>query len=301
MNDEGEDSEESLESLAPVATYADLETAKEHALVILAMREACWIEEEEAGQGFLLKVEPHCLERSHREIAAYETERPGSVRETLPRPETAFHFPVGWLALSLWMIALIFSFILQNQVPGWVSLGASSSTGFIGRHEWWRPFTSLFLHADLSHLAGNLLSGALFGGLVARSVGARTGWLMILGCGTLGNLITSTLTYPAAFTSIGASTAVFAALGILSGLGFASLRRQRLRLSGMRSAAPVLAGVIVLGLLGGGAPDGNTDVPGHVCGFLAGLACGTVKGLFSLATADASSAGISMAERDART
>lgn len=299
MNDVEERLEEPLDALAAVSSHPNLESAGEHALVILATREACWITEDEEAGGYLLKVEPHCLETCLREISAYEAEKPASSGASIQRQES-FHFPVGWLAMASWMLALTLSFIAQNHVPGIVSIGASSSIGFIGHHEWWRPFTSLFLHADTSHLAGNLLSGAFFGGLVARSMGARTGWCMILACGTLGNIITSSLTYPEAFTSIGASTAVFAALGILSGLGFASLRRQRMNLSLMRTAAPVLAGIIVLGLLGGGAPDGNTDVPGHVCGFLSGLACGILKGIFSRATGDASSAGISMEGHDAR-
>jgi membrane associated rhomboid family serine protease len=139
----------------------------------------------------------------------------------------------------------------------------------------------LFLHADAAHIISNLLSGMLFGTLVARSLGAWRGWALILACGTTGNAITSAVAWPEAFTSIGASTAVFGALGILSGLGFAAMLRHHFRLSWVKTAAPILAGIVLLGLFGGGSPQGNTDVLGHLFGFSSGLTAGILIGVFS--------------------
>ncbi len=299
MSDPEECTAELLESLSEVASYTELEAAREHALVVLATRQACWIVQDGDDAGYRLLVEPDFLARSLAEIRAYDSEKDVAPREPVRKAEGFRHAP-GYGAIAAWALCLTLVFILQNRIPGLVDLGASSSTGLIDRHEWWRPVTGLFLHADTSHLAGNLLAGAFFGGLVSRLVGSRSGWLMILGCGALGNSLTSLLTHPAPFTSIGASTAVFAALGILSGHGFSSLIRHRMNLSLMRVSAPVLGGIVVLGLMGGAAPDGHTDVPGHVCGFLAGLACGALTALLSRATGDASSCGISKVERDAR-
>lgn len=299
MSDNEECTPETLDALAKVASYPQLEEAREHALVVLATRRACWILPETEPAGYMLMVEPGSLETSLAEISAYDSEKDSLPGET-PRKAEGFRFAPGYGAIAAWVLSLTLVFLLQNRIPGLTDLGASSSTGLIDHHEWWRPFTALFLHADTSHLAGNLLAGAFFGGLVARLLGPRSGWLMILGCGALGNAITSALTHPAPFTSIGASTAVFAALGILSGHGFSSLLRHRMSLSLMRLAAPVVGGIVVLGLMGGAAPDGNTDVPGHVCGFLAGLACGALHGLLSRATADASTSGTSTVERGAR-
>ena len=92
-------------------------------------------------------------------------------------------------------------------------------------------------------------------------------------------VITSRLTYPEAFVSLGASTAVFAALGILSGLGVAETLRDRARLPWVRISAPFLAGLVLLGWLGGGGGHGsNTDVLGHVFGFSSGLVAGVATG-----------------------
>jgi hypothetical protein len=73
---------------------------------------------------------------------------------------------------------------------------------------------------------------------------------------------------------------VFAALGILAGIGFHAMLRLRRRLPWTRIAAPVLAGLVLLGWLGGGPASGNTDVLGHVCGFGSGLAAGVLTGCF---------------------
>ncbi|MEN9975239.1 MAG: hypothetical protein RLZZ282_1245, partial [Verrucomicrobiota bacterium] len=172
----------------------------------------------------------------------------------------------------------------QSEHPAFVAWGASSSTGFIGAHQWWRPFTALFLHADFGHLIGNLLSGLLFGTLVARSIGPLRAWGLILVCGTLGNALTSAITYPEPFVSIGASTAVFGALSILSGIGFASMLRVQMSLPWAKITAPLVAGIILLGWLGGGSHGGNTDVLGHLGGFAAGLIAGLLIGLLTPAT-----------------
>lgn len=177
------------------------------------------------------------------------------------------------------MLVLMAAFYWQGEDSSLVERAASSSVGFIGRGEWWRPFTGLFLHADLGHLVGNLVGGAIFGTLVARLIGPLLGWSTILASGTLGNIITSALTYPQPFNSIGASTAVFAALGILSGVGITETLRERARLPWLRIMAPVFAGIILLGWLGGGH-DPHTDVLGHVFGFSSGLAAGAAVGAF---------------------
>ncbi len=274
MSETDQDNAEDAENLAEVGKYPTLEQAHEHGLVILAMREPCLIAETETPGLYSLQAEPAAAPQIASELHAYESEK-AIPRPALPEREL-FRFAAGWEVYGIWMLALIGCFLWQQGHPSFADRAASSSIGLIGHGEWWRPFTALFLHADVPHLIGNLLSGLFFGTLVARSIGPWRGWALILGCGALGNALTSALTWPEEFTSIGASTAVFGALGILSGLGFSAMLRARLHLPWARIAAPVLAGVILLGLLGGGSESGNTDVLGHVFGFGTGLTAGIV-------------------------
>lgn len=277
MSHKDENASTQWDALAEVGKYPTIEEAQEHGLVILAMREPCWVAETETPGEFTLHAEPEALPSISRELHAYETEREKPATEPTPERE-GFRFAAGWGVYGLWMISLILAFRWQHSSPSITDRFSSSSIGLIGHGDWWRPFTALFLHADAPHLIGNLLSGLFFGTLVARSIGPWRGWALILACGTLGNLITSLVTWPESFTSIGASTAVFGALGILSGLGFSFMLRVHMKLPWAKTAAPVLAGVILLGWLGGGSETGNTDVLGHVFGFGSGLTAGIVIG-----------------------
>jgi rhomboid protease GluP len=288
------------ESLAEVGDYPTLTQAHEHGLVILAMRQPCWVAKAEDTGGYTLHAEAEAAPAISRELIDYENEQNQPAVSPNLDPGV-FHFPAGWGVYGIWALALILTYLFQTTTPWLADRGASSSIDLIGNHEYWRPFTALFLHADAPHLIGNLLSGMFFGTLVARSIGPLRGWALILACGTLGNAITSAITWPDSFVSIGASTAVFGALGILSGLGFASMLRHRFRLPWAKTAAPVLAGIILLGLLGGGAPGGNTDVLGHIFGFASGLSAGLTVGHLNPATADALIAGNATAGRDGLT
>ncbi len=273
---ETDPSPETDENWVQVGHYPTLEQAYDHGLVILAMGEACRVEPAERPGEFELHAESPPADRISKELDAYVREIAQPVEKPAVLGDWARHPAGGWLC-GIWIAALIAVFYWQGEDASLAGRAASSCVGLIERGEWWRPFTGLFLHADVPHLVGNLVIGTVFATLVARSVGALKGWAMILACGTLGNALTSRLTYPDSFVSLGASTAVFAALGILSGLGILETLRSRGRLPWARIVAPVLGGVILLGLLGGGH-DPRTDVLGHVFGFGSGLAAGMAAG-----------------------
>jgi membrane associated rhomboid family serine protease len=264
------------ESWVEVGRYPALHEAYDHGLVILAMGEACRVTEAETPGQYILESELHPIAKISAELHAYGREL-NAISSSVPASnDWARHSP-GWGFCGAWVITLMAVFYWQGQDPTLVDRAASSSVGLISRGEWWRPFTGLFLHADLGHLLGNLVGGVIFAALVARMLGPILGWTLILASGALGNIITSALTYPQSFNSIGASTAVFAALGILSGIGIAETLRERARLPWLRILAPVFAGIILLGWLGGGH-DPHTDVIGHVFGFSSGLAAGAAAG-----------------------
>ncbi|MES2439283.1 MAG: rhomboid family intramembrane serine protease [Verrucomicrobiota bacterium] len=267
---------EEPEEWVRVGHYPTLQQAYDHGLVILAMGEACRVTEAETSGEYELQAEAHPAPKISEELDAYGREMAQHGMVSSPGKEWSRHPAGAWLT-GLWVLALMAVFYWQDQDASLADRAASSSVGLIGQREWWRPFTALFLHADLSHLVGNLASGVVFATLVSRSVGPVLGWALILGSGTLGNAIVSWLTYPEPFVSLGASTAVFAALGILSGLGVAETLRDRARLPWLRISAPFLAGLVLLGWLGGGN-GGNTDVLGHVFGFSSGLVAGMATG-----------------------
>jgi rhomboid protease GluP len=259
-----------LPDLVPVGAWSSFGEAQEHALVVLAMNLECWIF---PGPGcYALHAPSAELPGIRREFELYEREQ-AERRERVEPPV----FPAGIELAFAWALSLLVMFWWQGRDPGWADRFCNSSQALVEGGEWWRAFTALFLHADAGHLLSNIGIGGIFCVMVAHTVGAWRGWALILAGGMLGNLANAWARYPAAFESLGASTATFAAVGILSGV--ASLRAWRFHsLRELRPLlVPLLTGLIVLGWYGTGgeSPDGgNTDVAGHVAGWTSGMLLG---------------------------
>jgi len=244
--------------------------AIEHSLVILALGRDCWILEN-AG-AYSIHADPGDAPAIIEEFALYQKEQ-ATLRDKPPATEFKT-FTTGSELPLLWAAVLMVVFYLQIRDDSLTDRFCNSTSGLLQNGEWWRPFTALFLHADVGHLLGNILIGGIFCVLVMQSVGGLRGWLWILAGGTAANAINAWLHKPGPFESIGASTATFAALGILVGVSTRIAWMTR-SYSGFKPLLlPVIAGMILLGWFGSGGE--NTDVAGHflgtLCGFLMAIA-----------------------------
>lgn len=147
----------------------------------------------------------------------------------------------------------------------WIAAGRIDGA-LIRAGEWWRAITALTLHSGLRHLVGNLVFGGLFGLFAGRLLGPGVAWLAILLAGISGNLL-NTLLLEASHRSIGASTAVFAALGLVAGFVWRGKLMAQDRWP--YRVGPIVGGFALLMYTGTGGP--NTDVGAHLMGFLSGL------------------------------
>ncbi|MDD5286080.1 MAG: rhomboid family intramembrane serine protease [Desulfuromonadaceae bacterium] len=136
--------------------------------------------------------------------------------------------------------------------------------------QWWRLVTALTLHADLPHLLGNLLIGGVFIILLCREFGSGLTWSLLLGTGILGNLLNAWLQSPL-HRSIGASTAVFGAVGLMAAISAVRYRHQLQR----HWFIPVAAGLALLAILG--TEGKHTDLGAHLFGF----GFGALLGMFT--------------------
>ncbi len=136
--------------------------------------------------------------------------------------------------------------------------------------EWWRTITALTLHSGARHIIGNLVFGAFFGFFAGRLMGSGVAWLAIVAAAASGNAA-NTLLLESAHRSVGASTAVFAALGLVAGFVWRGELMRQDRWS--YRYGPIIGGLALLMFTGTGGP--NTDIGAHlfgfVCGFLAGM------------------------------
>jgi rhomboid protease GluP len=221
----------------------------------------------QSGDTWVLTVAPALIHRAYEQISRYSSER--SVPRTLPKNMELEPFAgaaIGAAGYVLILLLTAYSAGIGLFGADWLSLGALDAGA--GR-EWWRAVTALTLHLDQEHLLGNLLFGVFAGIAAGRLLGPGIAWASILGAGALANYV-EILIAPAAHRAVGASTAVFAALGLLAGLAW----RQRLTLRERRwyRWAPLIAGICLLTLLGAGTA--HVDVLGHALGFLFGVGVG---------------------------
>ena len=216
---------------------------------------------------FLLVVQIREATEAAKQLSEYE-------HENRPRPVDAQ--PLAKLSKGMYG-AMIYTAILL-LADGLMQKGAlsgnmleigSAKAGLMRNGELWRTVTALTLHADPAHLWGNVSVGIIFGLFASQSLGSGLAWLSILIAGAMGNLISAFFQDPG-HTSIGASTAVFAALGIQAAHTWRSRHLHHYR--GIRRWSPLIGGVILLALLGG--PGERIDVISHVTGFFSGLLLG---------------------------
>jgi membrane associated rhomboid family serine protease len=251
--------------LVEVGRFGTLADAEQRALVLAAVGiEAHLIPD--AGVVRLCVPSSEAL-RARHELGCYERE---NARWRRPRftARVALHRFEGALVYSA---VLLFFFAAQRRHAlsiDWLAAGAANA-GRILDGEWWRTITALALHIELGHLMSNLVFGMIISLLVAELLGSGLAWLAILLAGALGNAVDA-LVHPAGQTAIGASTAWFGALGILSG----HARRSQVVpwRGGLRRWAPLGAGIMLLAFLGFGGE--RTAVGAHVAGFAVGVVIG---------------------------
>jgi membrane associated rhomboid family serine protease len=230
----------------------------------------------EVDRSFVVVVRSDLADAAREELLRYERENVGwPPRESALRPISQ-----GIHAAIVFGGVMVLVYVLQHEQRyglDWSALGRADAA-LIRAGEWWRTITALSLHVDLPHLAGNIVFGAAFSVILSQSLGVGIAWW--------GNLINAWFQAPT-HLSMGASTAVFGALGIQA--AFEWMRRRQLSYRGWRRWAPLIMGIALLGWLGTGgasiddpkALDGTlrrVDVMAHVFGFVVGALIGFVLG-----------------------
>ena len=147
----------------------------------------------------------------------------------------------------------------------WFQVGSAHAERILAG-EPWRLATALTLHADLRHVAANAIMGALLVNAVCGTLGNGVGLAAVLLAGIGGNGINA-LVRPSFHSAVGASTAVFGALGLLCGPALSRRRRRGAR--GSRLLAPLGAGLGLIAMLGVGGE--RTDIWAHLLGFAVGV------------------------------
>jgi rhomboid protease GluP len=216
---------------------------------------------------FRLSVRHEDMTEALRQLRDYERENSRSVGG----PRHIGSVDSGWGGVVVYATLLaVFAIAAQQELWGydWLAAGQADGRAMPGG-QWWRAITALCLHVDFVHLIGNVGFGSLFGLFVGRYLGSGVGWLAVVAAGALGNWVNALLQQPD-YRAIGASTAVFAALGLLSSYTW---RRGFLRGTPWRVRfTPITAGIALLAFTG--TAGENTDLGAHLFGFAMGFGAG---------------------------
>ena len=246
------------------------ETATTYDLVLRSAGITCQLHQSQ--DKWMITVPAHQRRSAVKAISLYLDENPSP-----PTSDRSIDAP--WITTwSAFYIAPLLALIHWAIRPGTEHrifvehLGADARRILSG--EFYRCVTALFLHQDWPHVVNNMAGLMLFGTVAASVCGWGAGWCMILLSGVFGNLLTA-MWYERAHLSIGASTAVFGALGICVALNL--WRYARKANPSWRMWLPLAGGLALLGFLGGSP---HSDLMAHLTGFGCGLTIGGLYGGF---------------------
>ncbi|MCW8891865.1 MAG: rhomboid family intramembrane serine protease [Deltaproteobacteria bacterium] len=241
---------------------------KHWTLVLQSRQIPCRTEKSE--KGLLLLVPADQFQQACQELIQYEKENHNWPPP--PPPDQKLHENT---ASTLWVLIFLVLFhnVTTHQVNlfghnpyDWIRLGNVHGAKILAG-EWWRLVTALTLHSGPLHLAGNVVAGGIFIVRLCWILGSGPAWLLVLASGILGNLLNILVQSPD-HRSIGASTAVFGAVGLLATINMLRYRQSLWR----RWPLPIAAAFGLLALLGTGGE--NTDIGAHLFGFLSGIGLG---------------------------
>lgn len=242
--------------------------ARSWALVLDARSIPCCIEP--AEDGWQVLVREHQLESARRELQLYEEANRG-----WPPAATDSRQALESTLPTIAMLLLLATFhnlsIVGLSLPGHGTIDlhelGTAHAASIRNGQWWQCITALTLHAGPVHLLSNLTIGGTVIILLCNELGSGLAWILLLASGTLGNFINAWVQLPE-HRSVGASTAVFGAVGILAAISLVRGGRHPHR----RWFIPVAAGLALLAILG--TEGKQTDLGAHFFGFAAGTVFG---------------------------
>jgi len=247
---------------------SDEASIRRWALVLTARFIACRIEHEEVG--WQLLVPTVLMPKALDELRIFEEKNrnwpPVDPPYRSMRENTLSTLSILLLLATFHNITRLTMPFLDHPAPDWFNLG-SAKVHLIHYGEWWRLITALTLHIDWLHLVSNLTIGGFFVLLLCREFGSGLGWTLLLAGGVLGNWVNAQFQLPT-HSSVGASTAVFAAVGVLTAINLVRHRQDK------RSQWKliVVGALALLALLG--TEGKNTDLGAHLFGFISGVCLG---------------------------
>jgi len=200
---------------------------------------------------------PHGAEKVKRAVTGRGSARPNAMTLTLIAVNTA----VAVVELAIGTGTTFTNNTIFVHGALFASLQYSNGTpAGVAHGEWWRLFTSMFLHANILHIAMNMYSLYYVGTILEHVIGRWRFLLLYLVSGVAG--AAGALIWTPNQPTVGASGAIFGVLGAL----FVLERKRHIATGGQ------VLGLIVLNLVISFAFSTYISVGGHLGGLIGGIA-----------------------------
>ncbi|MEJ2056879.1 MAG: rhomboid family intramembrane serine protease [Desulfofustis sp.] len=257
-----------------VYTSADMMQVDACSLVLSSKNIGHRIERKADGSASIIVSAPR-EEEAARQLRAYFREN-----RNWPPPliEPEFETLSSELpAIVIAALLMLFYLVTGPYQSGseWFREGVADSSAILQQGEYFRLITALCLHADFSHLIGNVLIGAFLIHFFLQISGTGIGLLLLLLSASAANYVNALIHGPG-HISLGFSTAVFAMIGLLA----AHQLVEHKRMFGIRMLVPFMAGMGLLAMLGSSGV--RTDLGAHLFGLLAGFILGVFSTLLPI-------------------
>jgi rhomboid protease GluP len=200
-------------------------------------------------------------------IPPYQPQTP-AIRQT-PSPYTVTYALIAVNALVfLGMVASGVSFTSPRPIDVY-RWGGDFGSATVGANQWWRLFTSTFVHYGIIHIGFNMYVLYRIGPFIEQVFG-RARYLLIYFIAGLAGSLVSVWVHPNS-VGAGASGAIFGLYGAV--FGFLLTHRRTLDPAATSSIAKS-AGIFVLYNVVLGSMSGTTDLSAHIGGLVAGFLAG---------------------------
>jgi rhomboid protease GluP len=222
--------------------------------------------------GWALIVDARDVDAARETLDAYDRENcvdATRARSVAVVPDRA----AAWVGVAVGLLLIAFFAVTGPRAnrSAWFARGSADAERIVNG-QWWRTVTALTLHADGPHVLSNATASAVVVGAVTYELGPGVGLWLVLLAGIGGNALTA-LAHGMRHDSVGASTAMFGAIGILAATRLVSRERRPIA---RKRWVTVAASLALLGLLG---TSPEADLLAHLFGLLLGGALGLASAL----------------------
>lgn len=162
--------------------------------------------------------------------------KPGSRAGRITRGTSGVHTNIPVVTILLILINVIV-FLFEEGTGGStgenavVLYGAQYTPYIIDGHQWWRLFTSIFIHFGISHIFSNMISLSYCGWSLERQYGRIRYLILYLASGIGGNILSLCMDMADGNYSLsaGASGAIFGLIGAYAGAAVIDRRKTNRR------------------------------------------------------------------------